>query len=133
MKVEDLMLGDWVLDTEFERNEPDRIGIVEDDGRVWLKNRRCYQSVTTCEPIPITPEILEKNGFELRPDGWLWCKEEIEDQNYIFIQFRKGCDGIRNCELNYIHCVRATFKQICYVHQLQHALRLCGINKTIKL
>ena len=122
MKSNELMIGDWIICNHYE-DKPfyHKFGVGD-----FAKGDYEF-----CEPIPITPEILEKNGFKLRPDGWLWCKEEIEDQNYIFIQFRKGCDCIRNCELNFIHSVKATFKQICYVHQLQHALRMCGIEKEL--
>ena len=84
--------------------------------------------------LPLTKEILEKNGFVLKPDGWLWCKEEgIEDKNYIFIQFRKGCEEVRLVELNFVNKVLAKYEQMHYVHQLQHALRLCGIEKEIIL
>jgi len=86
------------------------------------------------EPIPLTPEIPEKNGFVLKPDGWLWCKEKgIEDKNYIFIQFRKNCEEVRLIELNFINKVLAKYEHMHYVHELQHALRLCGIEKEIVL
>lgn len=85
-------------------------------------------------PITITPEILEKNGFVLKPDGWLWCEyAEIEDKNYIFIQFRKGCEEVRLVELNFVNNVQSKFERIKYVHELQHALRLCRIEKEIVL
>lgn len=92
--------------------------------------------VCLCEvnPIQLTPEILEKNGFILKSDGWLWCKEKgIEEQNYIFIQFRKGAEEVRNCELNFVGRVQATYRDLHYFHQLQQALRLCNIEKEIEL
>ena len=138
MKINELMLGDWVLDTEFERNEPDKIGIVEDDGRVWLKNRNCYQSVTYCKPIPITPEILEKNGFKKKEEGETYSEyisvwEEISIISFVFYKETIcGVDTLLECELGFPggldrihHC------HIKYVHQLQHALRMCGIEKEI--
>ena len=86
-------------------------------------------------PIPITPDILEKNGFTLRYDGWIWCSEyDNEYQNYIFIQFRKGGEdgiGVRKCEINFLNKVQAMFRDIQYVHQLQQVLRICGIKKDI--
>lgn len=101
------------------------------------KDNECrmhYARLHECKPVPLTPEILEKNGFVLKPDGWLWCKEEgIEDKNYIFIQFRKGCDEVRLVELNFVNKVLAKYEQIHYAHELQHALRLCGIEKEIIL
>ena len=91
-------------------------------------------TIEKVEPIPITPEILEKNEFVQKSDGWLWCKiEGIEDKNYIFIQFRKGCDEVRLVELNFVNKVLARYEQIHYVHELQHVLRICGNEKTIEL
>jgi hypothetical protein len=123
MKASELMIGDWVLDTEFERNEPDRIGIVEDDGRVWLKHRFGYQSVTYCAPIPLTPEILEKNGFtkELDAGGLHYWFTLIDGHTRFLIHYARGV---------FHWFIPLDFK---YVHELQHALRLCGIKKEIEL
>ena len=133
MNTRDLMINDWVLYTEFGKNEFHRIENVEPT-RVWLKGCKTYIPDVLIDAIPLTPEILQKNGFALKPDGWLYCEDKgNEEQDYIFIQFRKGCDGIRICELNFIGKVQATFRQIQYVHELQHALRLCGIEKDIVL
>lgn len=98
------------------------------------QNRISFVKEELLDPIPLTPEILKKNGFELKPDGWLWCKEEgNEDTDYIFIQFRKGCKEVRLVELNFVNKVLAKYEQMHYVHELQHALRLCGIEKEIML
>ena len=130
IKAEELMIGDWVMSIHPAMPRPIKVtGISEDD--IGYKNGILH--ISFIEPIPITPEILEKNGFELKPDGWLWSSEGIEDQNYIFIQFRKGCDEVRNCEINFIHKAQCTFKQMYFVHELQHALKLCRIPKNIEL
>ena len=60
------------------------------------------------EPIPLTPEILEKNGFS---------RNGLD----IALFDRKGGDDF----------VGAANLQ--FVHELQHALRLCGIKKEIVL
>ncbi|MGM9685214.1 MAG: hypothetical protein ACI3YI_03180 [Bacteroidaceae bacterium] len=52
----------------------------------------------------ITPQILEKNGFELNPDVWLWSQFGDEFTNYIHIQFRKN-GGVRKIELNFKNVV----------------------------
>ena len=89
-------------------------------------------------PIPITPEILEKNGFEkldfshfqigdrrlvLDADGrwdgplsWHWVVTEMDTN-------AKGQPVVLDYYVTTIN----------YVHELQHALRLCGIEKEIKL
>lgn len=123
MKTKELMIGDWVC---YKTNA------TKEARKIIYPNELNYFRVM--EPVPLTPEILEKNWFELKPDGWLWCKEKgIEDTNYIFIQFRKGCDEVRLVELNFVNNVLSRFKRIKYVHELQHALRLCGIKKEIIL
>ncbi len=62
------------------------------------------------DPIPLTAEILKKNNilFEIGPSG-------------LFKVTIKGVD----CEVR--------FNIILHIHELQHALRLCGIEKEIEL
>ena len=78
------------------------------------------------EPIPLTKEILEKNGF---------------------IEYRKKCYRIEFGEGIYINADFTADEPFCsihnrgyyatpvckFVHQFQHALRLCGIEKEIIL
>lgn len=80
----------------------------------------------------ITPQILEKNGFELKPDGWLWSQWGDEFTNYIHIQFRKNGD-VRRVELNFInvHCT-IMVRGICTVDWLNQLLELLKIDKQIK-
>lgn len=82
------------------------------------------------EPIPLTEDILKLNGFEQKNDGWLRCEDKANEfQNYIFIQYRRQGD-IRECEINYVNIVKANYLYVInYVHELQHALRLCGLNE----
>ena len=76
-------------------------------------------SVEKIEPIPLTAEILEKNGFVVEPE---YCYDnplqycEIIDGLWISISGEKYFEG-----------------KLEYVHELQHALRLCGIDKEIVL
>ena len=123
------MIGDFVLDG----NVYAQVTSITCDGNIETTHNE-HSNIELIEPIPLTPEILEKNGFILKTDGWLWCKEKgIDDKNYIFIQFRKGCDEVRLLELNFVNKVLAKYEQIHYVHELQHALRLCNVNKEIIL
>lgn len=102
-------------------------GISENGSSHWA-------NISDVETIPLTPKILQKNEFELKPDGWLWCQDDgNEEQNYIFIQFRKGCDEVRMVELNFVGKVQGTFRQIYDVHELQNLLNVCRIKKEIVL
>ena len=98
-------------------------------------NRYCV-SINEIEPIPITKEILEKNGFKKE----IGAKEVVftyddDDKNYRLVIHPKETNycGI----YTYIHidvgCVGIEELPLEYVHQLQHALRLCGIEKEITL
>lgn len=77
-------------------------------------------------PIPLTPEILKKNGFESRGAqffcdhiGMIWWKDNI----FMFSKYTRHEDlPTENISIN-----------IGYVHELQHALRICGIEKKIEL
>lgn len=73
------------------------------------------------EPIPLTPKILEKNGF-------------VEKEFYselIVGDYRIICDLHNVCIQRNGHVDLDI--PIEYLHELQHSLRLCGIEKEIKL
>lgn len=124
MKVEEIQIGDWVqnplgwraqvlgirrnqaITDEFEWRV--KIGL-NDDTFADL-------SLGEIEPITLTAEILEKN-FPEPTDGLTWFPEEGGFNCHIYVP---------KCEIN-------AFGLFKYVHQLQSALRMCGIEKTIEL
>ncbi len=138
MKANALMIGDWVLynpnvfiEDEYEPTKacyPTKISSGED---LDLAVEGCYA------PIPLTPEILEKNGFivcentEIRHD-YIWH----DNNSYIYVIFwndgnllvkmetnlneGRGINSVHNCD-------------IVFVHELQHCLKMVGIDKEIKL
>lgn len=126
MKAEELMIGDWVcyrgtniqVTSLYNKGGSNEIGW-SDKESVWVNGR-------TVELIPLTPEILEKIGFiHYTVTDFYMLKEEssepihLDNYNENGWRLRINCDNIP-CECK-------------YVHQLQHALRLCGINKEIVL
>lgn len=130
MIAKDLMVGDWV---QVNKEAFKVLAILHlDIISVSDKIGDFYQiDVNSIEPIPLTPEILEKNGFEFKWDGWIWCEDkEMETQN-SFIQFSNG--EVRIVEVNYLHKAATKFRNVQNVHELQHVLRLCGIVKEIEL
>ena len=131
------MLGDWVF---WARNHIDARGVAEipvlletilrcgvsvfcDDNLVFIRNE-------DIDPIPLTPEILEKN--DLKPDA-------AEDA-YAY-RYQIGGVSIVECYANAGGRYRGIFAYgdtrlritLRFVHELQHALRLCGIDKEIVL
>jgi hypothetical protein len=75
------------------------------------------------EPIPLTAEILEKNGFTCDANSMNDSDEFIVSVEYGEYQ-RNTNDGFK---------MLSDGKIIKYVHELQHALRLCEVEKEIEL
>lgn len=109
--AKDLMIGDWVA---YRRDFPDRVTGISSDGLSVCLAKDGWISVIDFLPIPISPEILEKNFPTAGELAW-WPVE----------------DGL-HCESRNTEdiMVSGVFR---FVHQLQHALRLCGIEKEVVL
>ena len=155
MRTEELMIGDWVnlINTTHNVSFPEN-GVIQDEGYTTIRtpiktttvSENCvsyysnkleiYITISSegIEPILLTPEILEKNGFKLNDavedayciyngiDNRVYLcndKEYMNSANQwdVHIDSEDYCT-IANCELT-------------YVHELQHILRLCKIDKEI--
>lgn len=123
LSCKDLMIGDSVL------VKPSKmlINIV-----ATHHNKVAYHSCTNrliwvgeglLEPVILTPEILKKNGFE-EWDGWYVYSIDNVAVEIAWTGTILKIGG---------QCGNLELPDIMYVHQLQHALRLCGIEKEIKL
>ena len=120
MKANELMIGDWVYNTHNRQNEQvQEIG----SGLVMLAYNDLYE-YDEIEPIPLTDEILKANGFEYHHKNFAALSHvhpfqlkmvEWPDENGIGLWMIGGLFKIR------------------YVHELQHAMKLCEIDKEIKL
>ena len=73
------------------------------------------------EPIPLTEEILENNGFTKHAYGY----------SYDMIKLHGNLT--ENDTVYFTLCICEKYIKVIYVHELQHALRLCGIEKEIVL
>ena len=117
MTAEEMMIGDWVQivpEAPVMPNEYHRIDWIR-TGEIGLDNRKIV-TYPYIQPIPLTSEILEKN-FPEPTDGITWYPEEGGFNCHTYVP---------DCEIN-------AFGLFKYVHQLQNALRLCGIEKEITL
>lgn len=146
----DLMIGDWIntslgiskvvcLDDGimFKGKDKNGLDVVFRDGGITLK------------PIPLTAEILEKNGFEFGytaseeefcsavgcgyPEEKGWCYDDGAGE--IKIIFPNDTDGglIRLDDQSADRHLELIFCKPVMVHELQHAMRLCDIKKEIEL
>ena len=120
------MIGDWVLDTRT--GTPLRVNpfMAELEVPEW-------------KPIPLTVEILEKNGFnepplemQKRERFVVLCKEYqltyYFNSNWFSIYKNANVSGS-----DYPIFICAFQERIKYVHELKHALRLCKVDKEIVL
>ena len=132
MKSEDLMLGDWVqgfLPDTYSQI----VGIQNEFGVSVITPNKCYMelSVDDIQPIPLTPEILKKNGFQTSDakDGGFVLAEDYYD---LFIYEWSDSIWVFRYECTEMDAPVEQFT-LGYVHDLQHAFRLCGIEKEIVL
>lgn len=159
IRKEELMIGDWVVfhdsgyasdGTMWREERICQIDSIDEDVRVrWTdedgeKETWPHVSLLDLSPIPLTPEILEKNGFRFDGSG----------QMSMMLATSYGDSGTRwsiyvglKHKTIEAHCAppverkpgwRKSNKACleacgCFVHELQHALRLCGIEKTIDI
>ena len=144
------MVNDWVYRIDFKNPVPSKIigiEVVNYDKMEYVVdvlNKNGYNVqlyLNEIKPIPITPEILEKNGFEkvLDEDG-TECYRYYNSaaDGYIKISLYNGGDGDWSIEI--INYEKFDDNEIVYnnnftflkVHQLQQAFRLCGIEKEIE-
>jgi hypothetical protein len=88
------------------------------------------------KPIPITPEILEKNGFVKYnevSDTPPYDKDEEGNMYYSYKGEHKFWGWWQPNNVYLIPVNAMVDLEIKFVHQLQHALRLCSIDKEITI
>lgn len=121
MKIENLMIGDWVM---YNPNT-----FIEDE---YVPTKKCFPlqiqsgedidlACECCyEPIPLTTEILLANGFERN--------ERFDHDECIYFSFptkRNGFGIEKRYDMYYI--TYHELMPIRYVHEFQQALRLCKL------
>lgn len=145
MKIKELSIGDWV-NYKGESFSIDGVNIemVSQNNRiVGFQEMAVLRigalkainvKVRDLSPIPLTPEILEKNGF-VKESEVSYERFEWRESGSVAITLNR--DSFSKSET----FVLTTFKigvngwllRIEYVHELQHAIRLAGIEKEIEL
>ena len=127
MRLEELMVGDLVYSSFSDI--PCKVQYLElresGYGSVKTSNVDGIKDIASLYPIPLTPEIIEKNGFKYNPFGTGFYECKTEEGNIT-------CTKILDCWLFYINDNMIP-NHFHYLHELQHALKLCGIEKTIEL
>ena len=139
MEANKIQIGDWVM--AYGIDHPVKVAGIdaEYEGDVWVKiqdGATVYsESLFNINPIPITEEILEKNGFKDAP------AKDTDAHNLVGKWWHKSGDVYvkKYCLSHgtYAHTIgfhpHTRIENIHNVHELQHALRLLGIEKEIEL
>lgn len=119
LKLNEVMVGDWVdVRNEAAPNTPhiERITPAH-----LLRNEQWYG-------VKLTAEILEKNGIKRDTFGNICGEYFSEDEYGRFEISMEGTNIWWSINFEEYHILK-----LQYVHELQHALRLCGIEKEITL
>ena len=136
MKANELMIGDYIMlyDDIYIIEEISSNGwahIIYNDGskcRVPLSTDYILGELT---PVPLTPEILEKNGFDVSDKEVMQYHFDEDGEKYHFsLRQMYEKDGKPH---GYSFYAFNVLTLLDYVHELQHALKLCDINKEIEL
>lgn len=137
MKATELMIGDWVFDNFHQAkarvNTLTRAllwGAVEEKDGFYDDKQLRYEDV---KPIPITEEILRKNGWECNDEDTMFAIRTWSD-GWLKLLGADDC-GYRivvTSDYDYEESNNTPFI-LQYVHELQHALRLRRIENEIEL
>ena len=133
MKANELMIGDFVLafgvirvvTLIHERLLPGDLEYISTiiPGHGFPDTNLSFRS-EYAHPVPLTSEIFEKNGFERLGTDYILMGQPFGLTNPSSPDYYKD---------NYWLRVAATSVNIKFVHELQHALKLCGIEKEITI
>ena len=136
IKAEELMIGDWVMNTHNQK--PEQVREIRE--RMVMLDYNDLYDYDEIEPIPLNDEILQKNGF--RRVGERWGLGDELNSYY----FGNGQDIDIHLPTNsdkYMLVIRdhvspdpdyQLISRLKYVHKLQHALKEYKYEKiTIKL
>ena len=134
MKTNELMVNDWVCCND----EPCRVWMVDwqyslvrchHNGKEWI----C--GTEEIAPIELSDKILLDSGFKIIYDSSVSMKfraKNDEEDVFVYLTFYKKSDGRINLEKIYLEIESKTIiinsTNINFVHELQHILRICGLN-----
>lgn len=117
MEAKEMMINDWLMHND---GTPMQVSVIKKDCFACSTQPHLYDYNNEFSPITLTSEILEANRFH-RDCANIW--EYVGNQYEPLIRF----------DVEY-YCVVIDYdgqyidSNIRHVHELQHALRLCGLD-----
>ena len=91
----------------------------------------------TFNPIPITEEVLAKNGFKREYDCICEYTYYIREIDGYFVEIKIGCsnmgDEYVNCHIDNCDRNSVANADIRYLHQLQNLLNIVGVEMKWKV
>lgn len=127
LKISELSVGDWVQD---KNGIYAKVIGMENWSNGYFLNIELHgvnvgvTPLASIHPIPITAEILEKIGFKSTSSYW-----SIYNDNDDYIEIWRNKD---KWYLS-VNSVEYTLCDLHWVHQIQHLMRVWGIDKEINL
>lgn len=120
MNAKELMLDDLVFVNDVPLQVDalsDKVGFRDSEGKIYW----AQDGFDRLEPIPLTREIVEQSGFSHITKRSLVCGQvELRDK-YL------------SWDVHVKTAVVEITTKIIYIHQLQHILKMCNIQKQIVL
>ena len=133
LSIKELQIGDWVTFGDeplkvqhiYNNGYDDVVAetmeeFLDEDGVICEEIKDV--PLVNCSPIPLTPEILENNRFI-----------KVNSQRYDYGYPDTDCYVKVNPKKNMIHVngrnANSNLYSHSFVHELQRALRLCGLNE----
>ena len=157
MDIKELMIGDLVyskvhrLNYKLEAKDVDVlakvVSVSEDTITIELVNPfsddskyRIIQNLDSITPIPITEEILKKNGFKdyfesgFSKEYALRLQMDDFDEVSFWVEIPKSGNYMKFSYTPIGYSTRFSLaRRGLYIHDLQHALRMCYINIDLKI
>lgn len=134
IKISDLSVGDWIHHDFYEVDM--RVKTIYGDTERIIAESNDGHGVTChldhFNPIPITPEILEVNGFEpprvgIGLDTWFWSNNRdmaLELRRYVNDKWHLAYQIKDKAQAHLLF-------PLYHIHELQHIIRLLHIDKEI--
>lgn len=134
MRIEELMIGDLVECIYYDEEGKEKsfyanISAIDSDStlldgtKAFLVEDSEVEEIDTCLPISIIAEILKENGFtQVKNEKNEYHKHLVYGYISVYIEKENAYIHYHNHEVDSLNIKRR------YVHELQHALRLCGLN-----